>query len=132
MSTMFVALVVLVNSACQSRLSADTETLQSSATNRAAATERPTPAPTKTPVPDGRLFTSEDGAYSFVLPEGWTLRDLAGFNYQVVIGPTRSDFALNLTVISEAFSGSLEDDVDANEQAWPASSRMRPPPGAMS
>lgn len=62
---------------------------------------------------DGRHH-EEGGDYSFLVPGGWELRDLPGFQFKIAAEPGTEDFAANLNVVSEKFGGSLADYVAAN------------------
>ena len=113
--SLIVAAAVAV-SACQPSSSAENPAPRSEATVRPPSTPRPTAVPTERPTPTGDLFAPPDGAFTMIAPEGWEVRELAGFKYNVIIGPASSDFAPNLNFVDEAFAGSLEDYVAANEK----------------
>lgn len=110
------ATAALAVSACQPLSSAENPAPRSEATVRPHSTPRPTSVPTERPTPTGDLFAPPDGAFTMIAPEGWEVRELAGFKYNVIIGPASSDFAPNLNFVDEAFAGSLEDYVAANEK----------------
>ena len=58
---------------------------------------------------EGRRHTEKAGGFSFVVPEGWTVRDFPGLKYKIVVGPARDGFAANMNVVDEAFRGSIDD-----------------------
>jgi hypothetical protein len=108
-----------------------TATVDSRPTMPPTWTPTPSPAPTNTsvpehtlaptpesidaptPVPDGRHVESE-GGFSYVPPSGWQMAELPGFKYKIARGTPTGDFAPNMNVVDEAFSGSLGDYVAAS------------------
>ncbi len=69
-----------------------------------------TPAPAATPTDDPNRHYEPAGGFSYVPPEGWEIAEpSSGTAYKVARSPSGEDFAPNLTMIDEAFSGSLEE-----------------------
>jgi hypothetical protein len=54
------------------------------------------------------------GGFSFVPPDGWTMRDFPGMKFKLAAGPAAAGFAPNINVVDEQFNGSLEDYVKGN------------------
>ena len=60
------------------------------------------------PQEQGRHYERE-GGFSLMPPEGWPVADMPGLKYKVIVGPSSNDFAPNINVVDEAYSGSLDD-----------------------
>src|SRR5437870_2673979 len=54
------------------------------------------------------------GGFSYDPPEGWQVVQFPGLKYSISRGPTESEFASNINVVDETFSGSLAEYVDLN------------------
>ena len=62
---------------------------------------------------DGRLV-ERSGGFSIQIPEGWEAREFPGLLYRILIGTPINDFAQNIVFVTEAFTGTLSEYVDAN------------------
>ena len=77
-------------------------------------TPTPTPRPTATPAPTATPVDSPDrhyepsGGFSYVPPSGWELVESSSIQYKVAREPEAGDFAGNINVVDEPFSGSLD------------------------
>ncbi len=49
-----------------------------------------------------------DGIFSYVPPQGWKVVEFPGLNYRVSHGAPANEFAPNINVMAEAYSGPLE------------------------
>lgn len=72
------------------------------------------PATLAAPTRDPNRHYEEAGKFSFIPPDGWQMGELAGLKYQVAVGPVSDEFAPNLNIVDEAFSGALEEYAEAN------------------
>jgi hypothetical protein len=61
----------------------------------------------------GSLYEKE-GGFSYDPPAGWQIVEFPGYKYRISRGPTQNDFAPNINVVDEKFSGPLSAYVDAN------------------
>lgn len=97
-----------------------TATATATATPTATLTPTPTASPTVTPTPTATLdpsrYTSPEGGFSLAIPEGWRLVEFPGLKYKVMAYPLTEQFAANLILTDEAFSGSLTAYVKASQQ----------------
>lgn len=57
---------------------------------------------------EGRRHTEKAGGFSFVPPDGWTVREFPGLKNKIVVGPARDGFAPNINVVEEAFPGTAD------------------------
>jgi hypothetical protein len=57
------------------------------------------------------------GNFSYIPPEGWSIRELPGLKYKVAAGLNKNQFTANLSFVDEAFPGSLAQYVAQNETA---------------
>lgn len=48
------------------------------------------------------------GGFSYVPPEGWEMIEASGLEYKAAIGPVEDEFAANISILDEAFDGSLD------------------------
>lgn len=53
-------------------------------------------------------YQSEDGKFSFVLPDGWSSHEFAGQKYQIASSNGTGPYAANITVVSVDFDGPLQ------------------------
>lgn len=60
------------------------------------------------------MYQDSYGAFSYRLPEGWSLIDYPGLKFRVAIGQTVDNFTQNITAADEASSLSLDDYVQAS------------------
>ena len=63
-----------------------------------------------------RQHYEKAGAFSYDPPSGWQVIEFPGLKYRISHGPRENEFAPNINVIDEAFSGTLAAYVDANLQ----------------
>jgi hypothetical protein len=69
-----------------------------------------TPAPAATPTDDPDRHYEPAGGFSYIPPEGWEIAEpSSGTAYKVARSQSGEDFAPNLTMVDEPFSGSLEE-----------------------
>jgi len=61
-----------------------------------------------------RQHYEKAGAFSYDPPAGWQAREFPGLKYRVTYGARTNEFAPNINVIDETFSGTLAAYVDAN------------------
>ena len=61
-----------------------------------------------------RQHYEKAGAFSYDPPSGWQVIEFQGLKYRICHGPRENEFAPNISVIDEAFSGALAAYVDAN------------------
>lgn len=64
-----------------------------------------------------RRLYEKAGGFSFNPPDGWEIGEMPGLKYKVARGKTEGKFTPNINVVEEAFTGPLEDYVDANIKA---------------
>jgi hypothetical protein len=92
----------------------------SSPTHLPTATSTASPQPSDTPSPVQVEGSSRDrhyepvGGFSYVPPAGWELADSSAIDYQVALGPEEDDFVANITIVDEAFAGTLEEYASAS------------------
>ncbi len=67
-----------------------------------------------------RLYVAHDGEFSYSPPDAWVLRDVPGGKYKSAVGQASGDFAPNINIVSESFSGTLDDYVAANLRVLPS------------
>jgi hypothetical protein len=63
-----------------------------------------------------RQHYEKAGAFSYDPPSGWQVVEFPGLKYRISHGPRENEFAPNINVVDEAFSGTLAAYVDANLQ----------------
>lgn len=63
-----------------------------------------------------RQHYEKAGAFSYDPPSGWQVVEFPGLKYRISHGPRENEFAPNINVVDEAFSGTLATYVDANLQ----------------
>lgn len=84
------------------------------------ATPVPSPQPSDTPSPTAtdserpERHYEPSGGFSYIPPAGWQLVEASGVEYKAALGPVKDDFAPNIIVVSERFSGSLEEYVSSS------------------
>jgi hypothetical protein len=61
-----------------------------------------------------RQLYETSGAFSYDPPPGWQIIDYPGVKYRLSHGSPENEFAPNINVVDEAFSGTLGAYVDAN------------------
>ena len=61
-----------------------------------------------------RRHEEKAGGFSFIPPDGWTMRELPGMKYKLAVGPIEGNFAANINTVDENFEGSLKDYVKNN------------------
>lgn len=61
-----------------------------------------------------RRHHEKSGGFSFDPPQGWQEVQFPGLKYKVSCGPTESEFAPNINVVDEPFSGTLTAYIDLN------------------
>jgi hypothetical protein len=59
----------------------------------------------------------KSGGFTYLLPQGWTVKAVPGFQFKFAFAPRVQDFTSNVNFIPEAFAGSLPDYVAANKVA---------------
>ena len=64
-----------------------------------------------------RLLFEEAGGFSYDPPPGWQIAEFPVSKYRISHGPSANEFAPNINVVDEVFSGTLEAYVDANIEA---------------
>jgi hypothetical protein len=57
--------------------------------------------------------------FSLWIPDGWVLREMPGRKYKVAFGRPTGNFAPNINIVDESFSGPLDSYVDANLNVMP-------------
>jgi len=67
-----------------------------------------TPAPAIELEPEPNRHYEPVGGFSFVPPEGWQMIEASGLAFKAAIGPIADEFAPNISVLDEAFDGSLD------------------------
>lgn len=73
-------------------------------------TQADVPTPAATPTDNPNRHYEPAGGFSYVPPEGWELAESSSaVAYKVARSPSGGDFAANLTMVDEAFAGSLEE-----------------------
>ena len=83
-------------------------------------TSTPVPQPTDTPWPTATPEVSAErhfepaGGFSYIPPSGWELVESSRIQYKIAREPDTGDFAGNLNVVDEEFSGSLDEYVDTS------------------
>ena len=68
---------------------------------------------------DESRHVEKDGGFSFVAPEGWTVREFPGQKYQIVFGPVENQFASNINVVEEAYTGTVDNYLKATKELLP-------------
>ena len=68
---------------------------------------------------DAGRYVAPDGMFSFSIPAGWVLREIPGRKYKVAFGQPIGDFAPNINIVDESFSGALDAYVDGNLKVMP-------------
>jgi hypothetical protein len=69
-----------------------------------------TPAPPVAPTDDPNRHYEPEGGFSYIPPEGWEIAEpSAATAYKIARSQSGDTFAANLTLIDEAFTGSLEE-----------------------
>jgi len=68
---------------------------------------------------DAERYAAPDGMFSFSSPNGWVWREIPGRKYKVAFGELVGDFAPNINVVDEAFSGTLDAYVDGSLKILP-------------
>jgi len=63
-----------------------------------------------------RAAYEKAGGFSYDPPQGWRVLEFGGLKYRISAGPSENDFAPNINVVDERFSGSLPEYVDLNLQ----------------
>jgi hypothetical protein len=63
-----------------------------------------------------RQHYEKAGGFSYDPPSGWQVVEFPGLKYRISHGPRENEFAPNINVVDEAFSGTLAAYVDANLQ----------------
>jgi hypothetical protein len=92
---------------------APTETaLVVAATPTSSAQPVSTASPTATQGEGSTRHYEPEGGFSYLPPVGWQVVESSSLAYKAAVGPVENEFAPNLTVIDEAFSGSFEDYVE--------------------
>ncbi len=66
-----------------------------------------------------KRHVEKEGGYSFVPPEGWTVREFPGLKYQLAIGPAENQFASNINVVDEVYMGTVENYIKATKELLP-------------
>lgn len=66
------------------------------------------------------LYVAHDGEFSYSPPDAWVLRDVPGGKYKSAFGQQSEDFAPNINIVSESFSGTLDDYVAGNLRVLPS------------
>ncbi len=61
-----------------------------------------------------RAFYEKEGGFSFDPPKGWLVVPFPGLKYKIAHGPTEREFAANINVVDESYSGTLSAYVDLN------------------
>lgn len=61
-----------------------------------------------------RRHYEKTGGFSYDPPEAWQVVEFPGLKYRISHGPRQNEFAPNIVVVDEAFSGPLADYVDAS------------------
>jgi hypothetical protein len=61
-----------------------------------------------------RQHYDEAGAFSYDPPNGWQIIEFPGLKYRISRGPSEGEFAPNINVVDEAFTGTLAAYVDGN------------------
>lgn len=64
---------------------------------------------------DGRHH-EPTGRFSFVVPEGWEVREVPGVKYRIAAGPGTETFVANLNVVDEKSGADLDAYVAANRE----------------
>ena len=107
-------------------LATETPTVTATATTTPTQTPKPTATrrPSLTPTPEAGRYTSPDGSFSFVMPEGWevtqednTIIKISGpevnnFNPNLVASQTEGEMML------EWWSATFQDDIIANLEGY--------------
>jgi hypothetical protein len=113
---------VLLSTNCQSIsgiLATETPTITATATATATQTPRPTATrrPSPTPTPEAGRYTSPDGFFSFVMPEGWEVTREDNDIIQIS-GPEVNNFNPNLVAsqvegmfMLEGWSAMFQDEI---------------------
>ena len=73
-----------------------------------------TPSPTAAHSDSPYRHYEPTGGFSYMPPAGWHVVESSGLEYKVAVGPVEDEFAANINVVDEAFSGSLEEYVAAS------------------
>lgn len=76
------------------------------------AAEKPAPA-------EEKRHIDKDGGFSFVPPEGWAVREFPGLKYKLVFAPAENQFAANINVVDEAYTGTVTDYIKATQDVLP-------------
>src|SRR5215475_3006237 len=63
-----------------------------------------------------RAAYEKDGGFSYDPPQGWRIVPFGAMKYRISAGPSENDFAPNINVVDERFSGALPEYVDLNLQ----------------
>jgi hypothetical protein len=63
-----------------------------------------------------RAAYEKAGCFSYDPPQGWRVLEFGGLKYRISAGPSENEFAPNINVVDERFSGSLREYVDLNLQ----------------
>ncbi len=72
-------------------------------------------APETQPQKLGGTFTSDEGGFSFRIPEGWQTKPAARPGMTMIVAPQESGYSANMTVSIESFDGTVRDYADANK-----------------
>jgi hypothetical protein len=59
-------------------------------------------------------LTEAEGGFSYSPPKGWKISEVPGLKYKLSVGTPANGFAPNINVVDEAFSGTLDEYVEAN------------------
>ena len=57
---------------------------------------------------DSRRHAESEGRFSFIAPAGWRIGAFPGLKYKIAVGPPVADFAPNINIVDESFTGSLD------------------------
>jgi hypothetical protein len=64
-----------------------------------------------------KRHTETGGGFSFIPPDGWTVKEFPGLKFKIAVGPAAAEFAPNINVVDEADDGKLDDYVKRNVAA---------------
>jgi hypothetical protein len=57
-------------------------------------------------------YYEEEGGFSYIPPDGWTIKEVPGNKYKFVFGPLTGNYSPNINFIPEDYSGSIDRYVD--------------------